>query len=1025
MTVTISSFDGAESVESIEPDALIAGAWRVTAQTGTAVPEITRGPEGLGFHAPAAAGEILLSGPIAIPVEGDKAWLQLNIAMQSPNPQALKAALHNVALVRMMGQGRVLSLFRVSGRMLRYEEGSGLRLAASLAWSLGAGQFGIQLSFKAGGPRVTIARMVVDVTRQPAVVQPPAPRRLTWPARAGQAQRLRVAVLTWDVSDNPLGRAYVLADLIGRRHEVELAGSAFARPQEGIWAPLRNAPLPIRSFPGGEMQDFLPAAQAFAQTIDCDILHVSKPRLPGLILALLVMHRLGCPVVLDLDDHELCFYGPEARVIGLEEVETQLGPDAAEMPEELQFTRPDRRFWTGVAEGLIGSFVNRTVANASLAQRFGGRLVRHARDEAVFHPDPTIRAAVRQRLAMTEADRVILFAGTPRRHKGLERLMAAMLAVDDPRLLLVVIGTIRDRGFLRELHAHDRGRVRFLPDMPFAELPDLLQMADGVCLLQDAASPITTFQTPAKLSDALSLGIPVAMTPVPGVGELASQGLVTLIHEEADLLAWLRGIAADAEAPAARQKRIEWFDAEFSYAVNGARIERALAGALETPVTWNPEWSRLFAALNRRFGSELPEAPPAWAGRGPRAAPVVRRRRPMDLVCFWKQNDTGIYGRRHDMLLKYLRQHEQIGTIIQFDAPVRIDHLRRDDAAAGGSPYHHGKLIADATARRFLEIDDEPGLLRRTFVYARERGTSYLGRSLPEQEEYQSHVASVIARHCSGDLIGWGWPIAPLHAEITEGLGFDLNVVDLVDDQRTMASSPEMALRFEETYRHMLQGADLIFANCDAVREGFAAFSPQPIHVVPNACEFYGAISGRPRELEGIDGPVIGYVGNLRSRIDIALLEELAARRPRWTFLLIGSAHDTTEVLRLRRHANLRLLGPKVYEEALRYMHCFDVAIMPHLRNAVSDRMNPLKLYVYVALGIPVVSTDVANIDELRDRIAVAADAEDFLARLDLAVARRSFTGPHRPPSAGELWPISWPKRVADMVGLCQRALRS
>ena len=566
---------------------------------------------------------------------------------------------------------------------------------------------------------------------------------------------------TWEVNDNPLGRAHVLADLIGRRHGVELVGSAFTRPTEGIWAPLRDSTLPIRSFPGGEMAEFLNAAQAFARTVDCDLVHVSKPRFPGLILALLLVHRLGCPVILDIDDHELSFFGPEAGVIGLDEVEAQVG-----MKTDHEFAKPEKRFWTGVGEGLIPSFANHTVASASLADRFGGRIIRHARDEAVFRPDPAARAAIRQRLGLTMADRVILFAGTPRPHKGLERLMGAMQQLADPRLLLVVVGTVRDRRFLNELSAYDQERVRFLPDTPFSALPELLQMADGVCLLQDQASPISSFQTPAKLSDALALGIPVAMTPVPTVTEMATHGLITLIHDETDLQAWLRGIAENEEPPAARQRRIEWFDAEFSYAVNGARVERALASALEAPVAWHADWSRLFIALNRHFGTDLPEAAPAWARREARAAPVVRRLRPLDLVCFWKQNDTGIYGRRHDMLLKYLRQNDQVGTIIQFDAPVRIDHLRKNDHAGASSPFHHGKLIADATARRFLEIDDQPGLLRRTFVYGRERGTSYLGRILPHREDYQAFVAEVIARHCSGNRVSWAWPIAPLHAEI-------------------------------------------------------------------------------------------------------------------------------------------------------------------------------------------------------------------------------------------------------------------
>lgn len=1020
MTLIVAKFDEETAAESIRPGVPFAGDWWIETRNKEAVPDIALCAEGLRFSAPAEAREILLSTPIAIPIEGDTAGLQFSLAIEAPDSHALKAALRNVSLLRMTDKARQPPVFNLAGSLLRRDEQGGLRATMTLDWPLGQSQFALQLIVKAGTPPVTISRMVVDIGRPAAARLPPEPRRLTWPTNAGKGQQLRVAVVTWEVNDNPLGRAYMLADVISRRHGVELLGSAFSRPTEGIWAPLRNSTLPIRSFPGGDMAAFLTAAQDFARTVDCDIVHVSKPRFPGLILALLLVHRLGCPVILDIDDHELGFFGPEARPIGLDELEAYAGTES-----KFDFARPEKRFWTGVAEGLVASFANHTVANASLADRFGGRLIRHARDEAVFRPDPAARAAVRQRLGLTDADRVILFAGTPRRHKGLERLLGALQALADPRLLLVVIGTVHDRGFLKELSSYDQARVRFLPDAPFSDLPELLQMADGVCLLQDQASPITSFQTPAKLSDALSLGIPVAMTPVPTVTELGTQGPITLIHDEAGLQAWLRGIAANDETPVAHQRRLEWFDAEFSYAVNGARSERALARALEAPVTWHADWTRLFIALNRHFGTDLPEAAPAWAQRGARAAPVVRRMRPIDLVCFWKQNDTGIYGRRHDMLLKYLRQNDQIGTIVQFDAPVRIDHLRRDGLAGASSPFHHGRLIADATARRFLEIDDEPGLLRRTFVYGRERGTSYLGRSLPNLDDYQAYVAEVVARHCRGNLVGWSWPIAPLHAEITGGLGFDLNVVDLVDDQRTMIDNLERAQRADEAYRRILAGADLVFGNCTAVSDAFAGFSPQPIHVVPNACEFYPASDRRPRDLEDVDGTVIGYAGNLRSRIDIDLMEEVVVRRPDWTFILIGSAHDTTDVLRLRRHPNLRMLGPKPYEEALKYMRCFDVAIMPHLRNQVSDHMNPLKLYVYVALGIPVVSTDVANIDELRDRIVVASDAEDFIAKLDLAVARRGFTGPHRPPPAEELWPISWPQRVATIVGLCRKALLS
>jgi glycosyltransferase involved in cell wall biosynthesis len=1016
MSVISTSFSENIDIEDPGGENLSVNGWSIKAQEPGFRAGISGSPRGLEISVPPEAKNLHLQAGLPIPIEAGGASLQLSFSVYSEERQHLRKALAEIAVVRVNKAGRQVPLLRLFDTILCEEGVDELRVEAAVSWSLREAEHMVSLRFRAGTPAFTISRIVVSAAALPAA-KSATPVRRPWPSGGSAPAQLRAAVVTWEVGDNPFGRAHALADMIARRHGVEILGSAFTRPGQGIWAPLRDTALPVRSLAGAPMAEFLPAVQAFVASATCDIVHLSKYRFPGMLMAMLLKHRLACPVVLDLDDRETAFFPEGATAARLEDLTT-----AGEAPADIDV--PNGAFWTGIAEGLIPTFEDRTVANQTLADRFGGLLVRHARDETVFCPDPARRQRVRSQMQLADEDRVVLFAGTPRRHKGLTRLLSVMDRLADPRLLLIVAGTIHDRGFARELSAFKKARVKFLPDLPFSELSDLLQSADGVCLLQDKGSPISEFQTPAKLSDALALGIPVAMSPIPSVADAIGQGLVTPVAGDDEVEAWLLGIAEGRDTPADRQRRLDGFDAEFSYGVNCARIERAFSRALSRPVTWNDEWTHLFREINRRFGSALPEDPPVWARKGGITAPAVRRGRPIDLVCFWKQNDTGIYGRRHDMLLKYLRQSEHVGTIVQFDAPVRVDRVRHQERAGAESAYHHGKLIADATARRFLEIDDEPGLVRRTFVYGREPGVSYLGRSLPRIEDYQSYVADTIARHCSGNIVGLAWPIAPMYADIADGLGFDLSMVDLVDDQRVMTQDPQRADEMEAVYRQTLARADLVFANCGAVGEAFTPLSPAPIHVVPNACEFYGAGGGRPRELEGIEGPIIGYVGNLRSRVDVTLLDELIGRRPSWTFVVIGSAHDTTDILGLRRHPNLRLLGPKVYEEALTFMRCFDVAIMPHLHNAVSERMNPLKLYVYVALGLPVVATDVANMEDLDGRIEIASSSADFLSKLDAAVARRAFTGSHQPRAVEELWPISWPKRVADMLDLCKQALK-
>ena len=61
-----------------------------------------------------------------------------------------------------------------------------------------------------------------------------------------------------------------------------------------------------------------------------------------------------------------------------------------------------------------------------------------------------------------------------------------------------------------------------------------------------------------------------------------------------------------------------------------------------------------------------------------------------DLVVFWKQNDTGIYGRRQDMFLKYLARSGRVPSIVHFDHPMTpglyktLPRRRRDAPTRAG-----------------------------------------------------------------------------------------------------------------------------------------------------------------------------------------------------------------------------------------------------------------------------------------------------------------------------------------------------
>ena len=198
------------------------------------------------------------------------------------------------------------------------------------------------------------------------------------------------------------------------------------------------------------------------------------------------------------------------------------------------------------------------------------------------------------------------------------------------------------------------------------------------------------------------------------------------------------------------------------------------------------------------------------------------------------------------------------------------------------------------------------------------------------------------------------------------------------------------------------------------------------IHLVPNAAEKPHSNRTswkKPVELVRLTGPVIGYAGNLDiARIDLELLETLAADQPDWNLVFLGSMHRGREIEGLSRFRNVHFLGVRVYERAIQYIKHFDVAIIPHLDNELTRSMNPLKLYVYLSLQVPVVTTQIENLDDVTEFVHVGRTPKEFIQAVQMCLERDL----NRPASARLerlLSKNSWDERVTDMMRLIEGEL--
>jgi glycosyltransferase involved in cell wall biosynthesis len=327
--------------------------------------------------------------------------------------------------------------------------------------------------------------------------------------------------------------------------------------------------------------------------------------------------------------------------------------------------------------------------------------------------------------------------------------------------------------------------------------------------------------------------------------------------------------------------------------------------------------------------------------------------------------------------------------------------------------------------QRVRGTEPVPGLHQHSFVYASD-GCQDL---LPGREDYFGYVKEVLARHRFGDrpVVFWVYPKCFDFPEIARALGPDVTVADVVDDHRSWAQPGTANYdRIVANYQEIAELSDITLTNCEAMQTTMEALGGK-VHLVPNAAEHpdpcLAAPLEVPEELRTLDGPIIGYVGNLSSRIDVDLLEHVATSRPQWNIVLVGSAHAGQAVLRLWGRGNVLLLGPRPYEEAKHYVRAFDVGIIPHLADDMTSSMHPLKAFVYCTLGVPVVSTDIANLGELRPFISVASDHDDFVAKIDAALVD-GIDPLEREGIQEALRRNCWQVRTEKIVGLIDDALR-
>ncbi|KQT85129.1 glycosyltransferase [Aurantimonas sp. Leaf443] len=264
------------------------------------------------------------------------------------------------------------------------------------------------------------------------------------------------------------------------------------------------------------------------------------------------------------------------------------------------------------------------------------------------------------------------------------------------------------------------------------------------------------------------------------------------------------------------------------------------------------------------------------------------------------------------------------------------------------------------------------------------------------------------------------WTYHPYLEDVLPKLGFDRLVYHCVDD---IAAVPGVdATLYRTAEDRLLRRADLVFTTSLPLQDRCAAMAGARSVYERNVADIEHFAAARrpgsqPETLAAIPHPRIGYVGVLSDyKLDLGLLETCIAARPDWHWVFIGDepeGYASPAIARMKRLPNAHFLGYRPYDALPDHLRAMDVGMLPNLLTGYAASVFPMKLYEYLAAGLPVLATPMPALREMDGTILVGRTPEDWIAAVETII---SHPVPPLDLDDERLAAFSWDARLDRML---------
>ena len=241
----------------------------------------------------------------------------------------------------------------------------------------------------------------------------------------------------------------------------------------------------------------------------------------------------------------------------------------------------------------------------------------------------------------------------------------------------------------------------------------------------------------------------------------------------------------------------------------------------------------------------------------------------------------------------------------------------------------------------------------------------------------------------------WNMKLEELKQYIQSGYKIIYEYIDEINP--ILSGTKEIPVNIKEKYEYMLQDKENVFVVVTADKLKQDIEQKRGVEKLVFACngvdyDHYQNID-KSFKFDKIfqtildeKKPIIGYYGAFASWFNYDMVRYLAETKKEYNIVLIGTKYDNSlEKSKIEDLENVYFLGTREYKILKNYAAKFDVCTVPFIINDITKATSPLKIFEYMALSKPIVTTAMDECKKYKS-IFIANNNQEFVELVEKAL---------------------------------------